>query len=213
LTVLRGYVETLGDAEEDLPEHYQKIFRRMEEQTQRMQKLIDGLLTLTKLESGALASAKPVGVAALLRNVCDEARLLALPGQAVALRIDSAADLLGVESELRSAFSNLIVNALKYASPEVAVAVRWRDEDGGAVLDVEDNGPGIAAEHLPRLTERFYRVESGKSGGQSGVGLGLAIVKHVMTRHEGELRIVSTPGVGSCFSCRFPKKRVFRRNA
>ena len=211
LTVLRGYVETLGDAAgEDLPEHYPKIFRRMEEQTLRMQKLIDGLLTLTKLESGALAGFKRVGVAALLRSVCDEARLLAQTEQTVALQLESDADLLGSEGELRSAFSNLIVNALKYASQDGAVSVRWRDEDGGAVLEVEDNGPGIAAEHLPRLTERFYRAESGKSGGQSGVGLGLAIVKHVMTRHEGELKVASTLGKGSCFSCRFPENRLRR---
>ena len=210
LTVLRGYVETLGDAGEECPEHYQKIFRRMEEQTLRMQKLIDGLLTLTKLESGDLAGFKRVGVAALLMSVCDEARLLAQPGQTVVLHLESDADLLGLEGELRSAFSNLIVNALKYASRDGAVSVCWRDGDGGAMLEVEDNGPGIAAEHLPRLTERFYRVESGKSGGQSGVGLGLAIVKHVMTRHEGELKIASTPGVGSCFNCRFPEKRLCR---
>ncbi|MEI7867145.1 MAG: phosphate regulon sensor histidine kinase PhoR [Candidatus Methylumidiphilus sp.] len=210
LTVLRGYVETLGDSGQDLPEHYHKVFRRMEEQTIRMQKLIDGLLSLTKLESGALAPAKRVNVELLLNSVHDEARLLAQDAQTLDLRLESSADLLGIESELRSAFSNLVVNALKYAREDGTVTLHWRDDAGGAVLDVEDNGPGIAAEHLPRLTERFYRVESGKSGGNTGVGLGLAIVKHVLTRHEGELKIASTIGKGSCFSCKFPEKRLVR---
>lgn len=211
LTVLRGYVETLGDADEDMPAHYQKIFRRMEEQTTRMQKLVDGLLALTRLESGGLAKPRRVELAPLLQTVCDEADLLKRPGQALTLRVESKAAVLGLEGELRSAFSNLVVNALKYSPEGGAVAVRWKDEAGGAVLEVEDNGPGIAAEHLPRLTERFYRVEAGKGGeGADGVGLGLAIVKHVMTRHEGELKIASGVGKGSCFSCRFPERQLLR---
>lgn len=210
LTVLRGYVETLGDADGDMPERHQKMLRRMEEQTTRMQKLIDGLLALTKLESGSLAGLKRVDVAALLKSVCDEARQLGQERQTVELRLESAADLLGAEAELRSAFSNLTLNALKYAAGDGAVRLCWRDEADGAVLDVEDNGPGIASEHLPRLTERFYRVETGKDGNKTGVGLGLAIVKHVMTRHEGELKIASNLGKGSCFSCKFPEQRLLR---
>ncbi len=209
LTVLRGYVETLGDAGDDLPERHRKMLRRMEEQTTRMQKLIDGLLALTKLESGSLATPRRVDVAALLKSVCDEARLLGREGQTVELRLESTAELLGAEAELRSAFSNLVLNALKYAEGG-AVWLCWRDEAGGAALDVADNGPGIAAEHLPRLTERFYRVETGKEGSKTGVGLGLAIAKHVMSRHEGELRIASSLGKGSCFSCKFPEKRLLR---
>ncbi len=210
LTVLRGYVETLGDADGDMPERYQKMFRRMEEQTSRMQKLIDGLLALTRLESGNLTGHKRVDVATLLQSVCDEARQLAQDGQTLELRLESRAGLLGAEAELRSAFSNLALNALKYATEGGTVLVSWRDEADGAVLDVEDDGPGIAAEHLPRLTERFYRVEAGANGAKAGVGLGLAIVKHVMTRHEGELKIASSLGKGSRFSCKFPEKRVLR---
>ncbi len=210
LTVLRGYVETLGDSDQDLPGHYQKVFRRMEEQTSRMQRLIDGLLSLTKLESGALAPSKRVNVSLLLQSVRDEASQLASDRQKLDLRLESTADLLGTESELRSAFSNLIVNALKYASEDGAVGMCWRDDPMGAVFEVEDNGSGIAEEHIPRLTERFYRVDMGKSGGNNGVGLGLSIVKHVMTRHEGELKITSTLGKGSCFSCKFPEKRLSR---
>ena len=139
-----------------------------------------------------------------------KARLIGKKEQPLELRLESDAVILGAESELRSAFSNLVINALKYVPEAGSVWVRWRDDAGGAVLEVEDNGPGIAAEHLPRLTERFYRVETGKSGGKDGVGLGLSIVKHVMTRHEGELKIASAWGKGSCFSCRFPERRLLR---
>ena len=210
LTVLRGYLETLGDAGDELPMHYQKIIRRMDEQTTRMQRLIDGLLSLTKLETGTLAPSKKVGSAMFVNSVCDEARLLTEGGQILNVYLESSADLLGAESELRSALSNLVLNALKYTQGNGIISVRWRDEAGGAVLEVEDNGPGIAAEHLPRLTERFYRAEPGKRDGNKGIGLGLAIVKHVMTRHEGELKVTSVLGVGSCFSCRFPEKRLLR---
>jgi two-component system phosphate regulon sensor histidine kinase PhoR len=211
LTVLRGYLETLGDSGDDVPGHYLKIFLRMEEQTTRMQRLIDGLLALTKLESGALAEARRVDIQAVLNTVCEEAKLLG-NGADLELHLESRAQPLGVEAELRSAFSNLVLNALKYAAPEGgSVRVIWRDQPGGAVLAVEDNGPGIAPEHLPRLTERFYRVEIGKSGSKDGAGLGLAIVKHVMSRHEGELQIDSQVGKGSCFSCFFPEKRLLRQ--
>ena len=210
LTVLRGYLETLGDAGEELPMHYQKIIRRMEDQTTRMQRLIDGLLSLTKLETGVLAPSRRVDTSLLLNSLCDEARQLMQEQQTLDLRLESNAELLGVEAELRSAFSNLVVNALKYSPRDGIVSVSWRDEAGGCVFAVEDNGLGIAPEHLPRLTERFYRVESGKSGSNNGIGLGLAIVKHVLTRHESELKVASTLGRGSCFSCKFPEKRLIR---
>jgi len=213
LTVLRGYVETLGDADEDMPAHYQKMIRRMEEQTTRMQRLIDGLLSLTKLETGEMAANKRVDAALLLKSICDEGHQLAKKGQTLELALESKANFLGTEGELRSAFSNLVVNALKYAPENGRVSVRWRDEAGGAVLEVEDNGPGIPSEHLPRLTERFYRVETGKPAGDNGAGLGLAIVKHVMTRHEAELKIASILEKGSCFSCKFPEKRLQRSQA
>lgn len=209
LTVLKGYIETLSDGADGLPESYDRVFQRMEEQTVRMQNLIDGLLSLTRLESAAYQIAqKPVDVPALLAAICEDAELLAETGPAMELKLDSQASLLGSEQELRSAFSNLIFNAVKYCPPHGRVIVHWRDEGQGARLDVEDTGPGIAQEHLPRLTERFYRVDV--EGSKSGSGLGLAIAKHVMARHGAELKIASTPGKGSCFSCCFPKKRVMK---
>jgi two-component system phosphate regulon sensor histidine kinase PhoR len=199
----------LEDAHEAIPERYRKVFQSMEEQTTRMQKLIDGLLSLTRLESGAQSPLKTVDVGGLLRSIVAEASLLERAQPELSLELQSTAAVLGSETELRSAFSNLIYNALKYTpAREGRVIVRWREQEGAGLIEVQDNGPGIAPEHLPRLTERFYRAESGKTNGKDGVGLGLAIVKHVMCRHEGELKITSTVGKGSCFCCRFPAKRL-----
>lgn len=211
LTVLKGFVETLEDAGDAVPDRYRKVFRHMQEQTERMEKLVDGLLSLTRLESSEHVPQKPIDVGALLHSVVEDAALVEREQAELELSLESEAQLLGSETELRSAFSNLVYNALKYTPAQGGrVIVRWCERDGAGVVEVEDNGPGIAAEHLPRLTERFYRVETGKSGGKDGVGLGLAIVKHVVTRHEGELKIVSAPGKGSRFACRFPAKRVQR---
>lgn len=213
LTVLKGYLEALSDAEGEVPERYLRMLRRMQEQTHRMQNLIDGLLSLTRLEAGPHVPNQPVAIASLLCSLCDEARLLTEFQASLELSVESDADLLGVESELRGAFSNLIVNALKYTPSTGRVQVRWSDDPSGVRLDVIDNGQGIAREHLPRLTERFYRVEMEEGQKRGGVGLGLAIVKHVLSRHDGELRVLSEPGKGSCFSCVFPEKRVLRPGA
>lgn len=211
LTVLKGYLETLGDAEDPALERYGKALQRMEDQAGRMQRLIDDLLSLTRLESAAQNSQrqKQVDVAALLRGICDDAQRLGSEHAPIVLQLETQAELLGDEQELRSAFSNLVVNAVKYTPVTGQVGVTWRDEGDGVRLDVRDTGEGIAEQHIPRLTERFYRVESGTRG-KVGVGLGLAIVKHVLLRHDGELKIASQVGQGSCFSCCFPPRRVIR---
>ncbi len=210
LTVLKGYLETLSDTQ-DTPNTYLKVFRRMEEQTVRMQSLIDGLLSLTRLESSAHGMPqKRVDVPALLKLIREDAELMSDEFPPIELYLETQAGLLGAEHELRSAFSNLVVNAAKFTPSNGRVIVRWRDEGLGARLDVEDTGPGIAQEHLPRLTERFYRVDVEGGKHKSGSGLGLAIAKHVMARHGAELKIASTPGKGSCFSCCFPEPRVSR---
>jgi two-component system phosphate regulon sensor histidine kinase PhoR len=211
LTVLKGYLETLNDGDGKVPEPYLKIFRRMEEQTARMQSLVEGLLSLTRLESGANQGPQAqVDVPEMLFAICEDAKLLGEGHPAVELVLETDAGLLGVEQELRSAFSNLVVNAVKFTPPQGRVTVRWRDDEQGVRLDVEDTGPGIAAEHLPRLTERFYRVDIEGCQNKTGSGLGLAIVKHVLSRHGAELKISSTLGRGSCFSCCFPEKRTAR---
>ncbi len=125
----------------------------------------------------------------------------------ISLEINTQAHLTGDRSLLRSAFSNLIVNALKYTPAQGRIIVRWERDGHGLRMDVEDTGPGIAPEHLSRITERFYRVEVGDVRNKGGTGLGLAIVKHVLSRHHAELKIRSKPGQGSCFSCCFMQER------
>jgi two-component system phosphate regulon sensor histidine kinase PhoR len=124
----------------------------------------------------------------------------------LALELNSTKGLIGGEKEIRSAFTNLIENALKYCEATHEVTVRWSDEGSAVRLDVIDTGPGVPQENLPRLTERFYRVDEAR--GPGGTGLGLAIVKHVLARHDAEFQITSTLGKGSCFTCRFPEDRV-----
>jgi two-component system phosphate regulon sensor histidine kinase PhoR len=211
ITVLRGYIEAVSDSGDELPERYRTIFRRVEEQTTRMQNLIESLLVLTRLESSRQsASLQSVSIGQLLQSICEEAEFLSERHPKLELRMESAADIHGIEQELRSAFSNLIFNAMKYTPVDGSVIVRWSDVDGGARLNVEDTGPGISVEHLSRLTERFYRVDVEGCRNKSGSGLGLAIVKHALTRHDATLEIASTPGSGSCFSCCFPESRVAR---
>ncbi|MEN8261549.1 MAG: ATP-binding protein, partial [Pseudomonadota bacterium] len=166
--------------------------------------LVDDLLLLTRLETRPRRGHEEVDVPALLRNICDECNALSENGPRVELILESQVGLLGDTHELHSAFTNIIVNALKYSPEESKVRVIWRERAGAIRLDVEDQGDGIFPEHIPRITERFYRVDSNRSRKQGGTGLGLAIVKHVLTRHGGVLKIASEPGKGSCFSCCFP---------
>ncbi|MDF9393225.1 MULTISPECIES: phosphate regulon sensor histidine kinase PhoR [Methylococcus] len=211
LTVLKGYMETLSEGGQDLPASaYRKMVQRMVEQTGRMQSLVDNLLSLTRLESGPLKPATVVRVPDLLERLCKEADVVQVGDHTpVRLMLESQVSLLGNETDLHSAFANLISNAIKYSRPTDIVTVRWsQDESGAARLDVEDTGPGIPKEHIPRLTERFYRVEIEGCRNKSGTGLGLAIVKHVMSRHDAELLIASELGRGSRFTCLFPPNRV-----
>ncbi len=212
LTVLKGYLETLGDAGGRVPDSYLKVFKRMDEQTSRMQNLVDDLLSLTRLESVSPGAHTHVNVSAMLEAICEDVRLMNEEERPqLILLLDTDRGLLGAASELHSAFSNLIVNAVKYTPPGERITVRWQNwENGGTRLDVEDTGPGIAPEHIPRLTERFYRVNQENGRKSTGSGLGLAIVKHVLSRHGTELKISSTLGKGSCFSCCFPGNRVSR---
>ncbi len=209
LTVLKGYLETLQDNPQ-LPPSMTSALERMDEQSTRMQHLIDDLLLLTKLETPRpqQSSQEPVDMTALLESICRESELIDSARHTIDLSIESEAKLIGNSHELRSAFTNLISNALKYSPAHAEVRVRWHRADDGARLDVIDQGEGIAPMHLPQLTERFYRVDVNRSHQGGGTGLGLAIVKHVLSRHDALLHIESQPGKGSCFSCRFPAERV-----
>jgi len=215
ITVVSGFVETLSELERDeaasaLPD----VLPLLQSQMQRMQNLVADLLTLAQLESTQQPPPMTaIDMPALLQGMVSEAK--ALDGGRHTLDTDIEADLqvCGAPTELRSIAGNLFNNALRYAPEGTRITLRWgrSGNDGDAmsgVLSVRDEGPGIAAEHLPRLTERFYRVDSGRSRDTGGTGLGLAIVKHALTHHGGHLEIESTPGVGSEFRAVFPAERL-----
>jgi len=205
LTVLYGVAETLEDELADQPDKARSV-QLLREQSERMKLLVDDLLTLSRLETGAQQGPTAwVDVAALLESLKTEAELLSGEQQhRIEIRAEPGLQLQGVESELRSAFANLLFNAVKYTPAGTRIEIRWRTEPDGARLSVIDEGPGIASHHLNRLTERFYRVDSGRDQRRGGTGLGLAIVKHVLARHGGHLEIDSQIGRGTRFTCLFP---------
>ncbi len=207
LTVLKGYLETLQDMDDGSSALLTASFKEMQGQTERMQHLVDDLLLLTRLET---QQKKPqcIDVPALLNQICKEGDTLGNAGRRIELTLETTAHIYGEEQDLRSAFTNLLGNALKYSPADTPVKVRWFQAKQAIVLEVEDFGEGIAPVDIPRVTERFYRVESKRRKKVPGTGLGLAIVKHVLMRHDAHLGIVSELGKGSCFSCQFPLGRV-----
>lgn len=212
LTVVNGFIETLLDAGDDINiKDRQRFLELSLEQSHRMQSLVEDLLSLSALQTGTLpAHEERVSVQSLLQKVLMEVRALSNNRHAIALDAAEAhCFLLGNPKELHSAFMNLASNAVRYTPEGGKIDLCWRlNSHGGATFSVKDTGIGIAAEHIGRLTERFYRVDSGRSRENGGTGLGLAIVKHVLTRHQAQLEITSEPGSGSCFSVHFGPKRV-----
>ncbi|MET0947694.1 MULTISPECIES: phosphate regulon sensor histidine kinase PhoR [Pseudomonas] len=206
LTVIFGYLETLLDNVEEVNPRWVRALQQMHQQGGRMQTLLNDLLLLAKLEATDYPSdSHPIEVGMLLKTIKGDARALsANKNQQISLDLDSDVQLKGSETELRSAFSNLIFNAVKYTPAEGSIHIRWWADEQGAHLSVQDSGIGIETKHLPRLTERFYRVDSSRASNTGGTGLGLAIVKHVLLRHRGTLEINSVPGKGSVFICHFP---------
>jgi two-component system, OmpR family, phosphate regulon sensor histidine kinase PhoR len=208
LTVVTGYLETLLQ-DEQLDPALRSPLTEMQRQTRRMNGIVSDLLDLSKLDADDReVEGEPIDVVALCAMLRKD--ILARPTHPdVQLEMASNARLAGDAAEILSAFSNLADNAAKYTPASGRVRLRWQlDADGSARFSVEDTGPGIAPEHLPRLTERFYRVDEGRSRAAGGSGLGLAIVKHVLQHHGATLEVQSTPGVGSRFSCVFPQRRV-----
>jgi two-component system phosphate regulon sensor histidine kinase PhoR len=215
LTVLAGFVETM----QTLPlseDERRDYLDRMAQQTGRMQNLVNDLLMLSRLEDSPPPDAREWTVVRALLQRCEtDARALSalVTGQGAPHRLifpdartlEEAGEIAGAAGELQSAFFNLINNAIRYTPPGGEIEVRWQSApDGGACLIVRDNGPGFAAEHIPRLTERFYRIDNERSRHNGGTGLGLSIVKHVLQRHGAALRITSTLGHGACFAIEFP---------
>lgn len=205
LTVISGYLETLLDHAEDVNPRWQKPLQRMDQQADRMMNLLEDLLLLTKLETTSYpAHNRPVSINQMLQSIKMDAQALSGDKQHhITLEADPSLRLKGSEPELRSAFSNLVFNAIKYTQPGGTIQICWWGNHLGGHLMVRDNGPGIDSCHLPRLTERFYRVDSSRASNTGGTGLGLAIVKHVLLRHRGRLDIQSCLGKGSIFTCHF----------
>lgn len=209
LTVLAGFIETLHNLPLT-PVERDRVLTLMNQQTQRMQTLVADLLTLAQLEgSPRPAPDRWVSLDGLLARIAADAEVLSSGRHRLNLRPSTHVELAGIETELLSAIANLVTNAVRYTPEGGEIELVWRVLDGGnGEITVIDTGPGIAREHIPRLTERFYRVDGSRSRDTGGTGLGLSIVKHVMQRHGGELLVESEVGKGSRFRLVFPAARV-----
>ena len=206
LTVVHGYLESMIHSQDDGLNQWRKIIEQMYQQSARMQRIVEDLLLISRLESEKdKRTLERFDVRPLLSAMRDEA--ITLSGSkkhSITLEIEGDTSFVGVFSEIDSAFSNLVSNAVRYTPEGGAIHIRWWHEKDGPCFSVTDSGIGIDKEHIPRLTERFYRVDVGRSRGSGGTGLGLAIVKHVLLRHGSELQIQSRLGKGSTFMCSFP---------
>jgi two-component system phosphate regulon sensor histidine kinase PhoR len=208
LTVLSGFLETVQELELNKDDQ-KKYLDLMSVQTGRMKTLVEDLLTLAKLEGNPeppVTQVVPMGV--MLSRLQSDAQGLSQGRHQIKLEKNSEKNVLGDDVELYSAFGNLVSNAVRYTPDGGNITIRWSDSGDEGIFSVIDTGPGIAQEHIPRLTERFYRVDRSRSRDTGGTGLGMAIVKHVISRHHGDLKIESTLGVGSQFSLSFPKQRI-----
>lgn len=209
LTVLSGFLETFVDLKMD-EKRRQRYLTLMQDQARNMQRLVDDLLTLSALESEQSAGGESeFDIAPLLAELAADAKALSSGRQDITLSIADPATIVGSREEIASAFGNLVSNSVRYTPEGGRIALEWRiDEHGAGEFSVTDNGIGIAPEHIPRLTERFYRVDRSRSRATGGTGLGLAIVKHVLIRHQAELVIDSAPQRGSRFAVVVPARRV-----
>ncbi|MDB6162894.1 MAG: phoR [Xanthomonadaceae bacterium] len=210
LTVVHGYLDMLEPTDDS---EWTPIVHEMRRQSQRMTQLVEDLLTLSRLEAQEALADESVPMAPLLATLGREAQALSQQRHTITVEDEAQVDLWGSQRELHSAFSNLVSNAVRYTPDGGTVDIRFsRQTDGGVVLSVQDSGYGIPAAHLPRITERFYRVSTSRSRESGGTGLGLAIAKHVLNLHQARLDITSEVGRGSRFSCHFGVERVYLRS-
>jgi two-component system phosphate regulon sensor histidine kinase PhoR len=208
LTVVSGFVENLQDMPDIGSDSAQQILRLTGEQTKRMENLVADLLTLSRLENDQNPlHEESIDMKAMLGEIYQDGMLLSGGSHTLSMEMPSDAYLLGNREELRSAFGNLLSNAIRYTPAGGAILLRWSERAGQPVFSVRDSGIGINAQHIPRLTERFYRVDRSRSRETGGTGLGLAIVKHIAMRHQASLEVLSEEGKGSTFSLVFPVKR------
>lgn len=210
LTVLKGHLENLLAFSDNLSTAQEKALNSMNHQTNRMNNLVNDLLMLTRLDSAQNTSeGKPLDIGSLLQQVAQDAQELSGDhDHQIKIDIQSERQLRGHLGEIRSIINNLVFNAVNYSPKGSDILITWQATDSGAVLSVQDQGIGIDQHHIPRLTERFYRVDTGRSSEQGGTGLGLAIVKHALQMHDARLDIRSEKGKGSTFSCVFPAERL-----
>jgi two-component system, OmpR family, phosphate regulon sensor histidine kinase PhoR len=210
ITVFRGYLETLVQQRAQAPTAWLPVLDQLDAHANRMQTLVEELLLLSRLEQeDHLRNPEPVAVNEILSDVLKTAREISGNREHIfALESDPSLEIMGSRMELMSAISNLVFNAVNYTPARGVIQLRWYRNNEGAHLEVQDNGIGIGAEHLERITERFYRVDSSRSRGHGGTGLGLAIVKHVLIRHGATLSIKSKLGEGSVFRCDFPTPTI-----
>jgi two-component system phosphate regulon sensor histidine kinase PhoR len=210
LTVITGYLDALTESLDD-SDGIARPVREMQLQANRMRTLVEELLRLSELESkSAEFTGEPLDMQVMIEAACRQGSAMADVRVQIEARVESDKQLRGDASDIQSVLANLVANAVR-ATPEGGeVTVTWRTDKAGGYLEVSDTGEGVASEHIPRLTERFYRVEDGRqrTGGEGGTGLGLAIVKHALMRHKAALNIESKLGVGSKFSCHFPPERI-----
>jgi two-component system phosphate regulon sensor histidine kinase PhoR len=209
LTVINGYLETMLGHQDLIDPKLHRALNQMQAQGERMESLISDIIWLSRLESVPVEFDElPIKVVDLAEQLKNEA--LELAGVERVIDINADADLLlkGSQREIYSAFSNIVFNAIKYTPADAVITLRWQKTSFGAIFSVKDTGPGIAVEHISRLTERFYRVDDSRASTTGGTGLGLAIAKHILQRHGGDLRITSVLSHGSTFTCHFPAARV-----
>jgi len=210
LTVLTGYMETLLGGDKKDKNEWRDPMQQMYSQTTRMEGIVKDLLLLTRIENySGPVNGDVVEVPQLIEMLLEEARMLGIDKkQALTADYDAALKLRGKREDIQSALSNLVSNAVRYTPKGGKIHMKWYADDSGAHFSVVDSGVGISQMDIPRLTERFFRVDEARSRETGGTGLGLAIVKHVLNRHDGDLSIESTLGEGSQFSCNFPSSRI-----
>lgn len=215
LTVINGYLETLADSRTADELLWRRAVDQMLTQSHRMEALIKDLMVLSRLESAPQAAEHDAITLRPMLEMIREEALASVPSARdikITIECDDSLVLQGNSTELHSAINNLVVNAAKYSGDHGNIVIRWYRDQQSAYLQVEDHGGGIEAHHLPRLTERFYRVDNSRSIATGGTGLGLAIVKHILLHHQAELRIQSVVGKGSTFTCVFPLIRIATRS-
>jgi two-component system, OmpR family, phosphate regulon sensor histidine kinase PhoR len=215
LTVVGGFLETLGDMKGAVPDAIKSYFELMQDQTSRMRRIIEDLLTLSKIESNVEEPESiEINMGKLLKQIQSDALSLShslyKSKHLVKLDIDETVNIVGSQNELQSALGNLVSNAVRYTPKGGEVSISWGMQGEQAIFTVRDTGIGIEQQHIDRLTERFYRVDRGRSRETGGTGLGLSIVKHILIRHQAKLEISSEIGTGSTFSVLFPKTRLIQ---